>query len=260
VLAQERGDHAGAGRLWAEVVGECPGDCEAMAMLDRLRGANPAGPRNGTEVSHSPWIVAGSWRRIVPACGPGDFDPYASRAAAWVEALRATTVVELGVRFGASTRALLAGVRAVDEQVWGVDPLERHDVQDPRFTHIPQDPMAVVERWERIDLLHVDIDPHREDDARRWLESYAPRCRAIAVHDRHHPRFHLSPVIAELANRGRWQVFEYRGDPSGWTVLIRPGEPCPSKDTRAAVASGLVPVDRLGRDLLATIRRSRRSM
>jgi hypothetical protein len=180
-----------------------------------------------------PWIVPGSRRRTVPGRGPGDFDPYAPLAAAWVESLRARVVVELGVRFGESTRGLLDGAHAVDGHVWGVDPLERHDVQDPRFTFIQADPMEVAGRWERIDLLHVDVDPHCEDDARRWLGEYAGQCRAIAVHDTHHPRFRLGPLIGEVAASGAWQVFEYRGNAAGWTVLARPGEPCPAEDVEA---------------------------
>ena len=74
----------------------------------------------------------------------------------------------------------LAGARDVDGHVWGVDPLERHDVSDGRFTFIQADPMEVAGRWERIDLLHLDIDPLREDDARRWLG--VADCRQ-AVHD-----------------------------------------------------------------------------
>jgi hypothetical protein len=35
--------------------------------------------------------------------GAGDFDPYASPAAAWVKALRATVVIALGVRSGHNT-------------------------------------------------------------------------------------------------------------------------------------------------------------
>jgi hypothetical protein len=33
VLAREWGGHAAAARLWAEVLAECPGDPEALAML-----------------------------------------------------------------------------------------------------------------------------------------------------------------------------------------------------------------------------------
>ena len=97
------------------------------------------------------------------------------------KALGATVVVELGVRFGHCTRALLKGAEAVDGQVWGVDALERHDVRDERFTFIQADPLKVAGRWERIDLLHVDIDPQREDDARKWLGRI---CRAVPGHRR----------------------------------------------------------------------------
>jgi glycosyltransferase involved in cell wall biosynthesis len=39
-LVAERGDHAGAERLWAEVLAECPGDHEALAKLERLRSVS----------------------------------------------------------------------------------------------------------------------------------------------------------------------------------------------------------------------------
>jgi GT2 family glycosyltransferase len=46
-LAVERGDRAGAVQLWREVLAECPGDHEAIANLERLAPAQPAGG-NGT--------------------------------------------------------------------------------------------------------------------------------------------------------------------------------------------------------------------
>ncbi len=183
--------------------------------------------------------MPGSRRIIVPAGASGVSEPDSRRVAAWVEALHATVVVELGVRFGVSTRALLEGAHAVDGHVWGVDPLDRHDVRDPRFTFVRADPMAVVDRWERIDLLHVDIDAHCEDDARRWLGAYAGRCRAVAVANTHHPRSLLGPIIIEVIAAGGWQAHEYREGTSGWTVLVRPGEPCPIEDAPAAGAASL---------------------
>jgi tetratricopeptide (TPR) repeat protein len=36
-LAAERGDRAGAERLWQDVLAKCPGDREALAKLERLR-------------------------------------------------------------------------------------------------------------------------------------------------------------------------------------------------------------------------------
>jgi hypothetical protein len=35
-LAAERGDHAEAERLWRDVLAECPGDRETLAILNRL--------------------------------------------------------------------------------------------------------------------------------------------------------------------------------------------------------------------------------
>jgi len=242
VLAEERGDRDEAMRLWERVLVERPEEPEAHAILSQLRQGVLRRP-------FSPWIVPGSTRMEIARGGAEDFAPYAATAARWVEALDARTIVELGVRFGASTRALLDGARVVDGHVWGVDPLERHDVVDPRFTYLPSDPLAEVGRWERIDLLHLDVDPHCEADARRWLDAYAERCRAIAIHDSHHPRHGLSALVAGMAASGVWQVFEYRGDAAGWTVLARLGEPSPNDGaapddpTRLEAPDGLAPTD-----------------
>jgi hypothetical protein len=217
-LAAERGNLAEVEQLWNDVLAECPGDGEALAQLARLR--------RRTRSEKSPWIIVGSERAIVPTLGPDDFDPYAPLAERWITALEARVVVALGVRFGAAARALLAGARGVDGQVWGVDPLERHDVLDERFTFIQSDPMEVSHRWERVDLLHVDVDAQCEDVARKWLRDYAGKCRAIAIHHSQHPGFRLGPVIAELVGAGQWRVFEYRGNFAGWSVLVRPGETC----------------------------------
>jgi GT2 family glycosyltransferase len=46
-LAAEQGDHAQARKLWAEVLAECPGDRDALVMLERLQG-----PPGQLEASH----------------------------------------------------------------------------------------------------------------------------------------------------------------------------------------------------------------
>ena len=56
-LSTERGDHAEARRLWADILAECPGDREALAKLERLRFVL-TGPS------------AGPWR--APCRGPND--------------------------------------------------------------------------------------------------------------------------------------------------------------------------------------------
>ncbi len=155
LAAELRPDRVGAERLWREVLAECPGDREAVAKLGRVHGTT-AGHSQPEEPGS--WIIPGSRRTIVPSLGPDDFAPYAPVALSWIKALGARVVVELGVRFGHSTRAFLEGARAVHGRAWGVDLLERHDVSDERFTFIQADPFKVAARWERIDLLHVDID------------------------------------------------------------------------------------------------------
>ena len=139
---------------------ECPGDREAVAKLGRV---------HGTTAGHSQPEEPGSWiipeargGRLCRQLGPdGLHAPYAPAASSWIKA-PAWVVVELGVRFGHSTRAFLEGARAVDGRVWGVDLLERHDVSDERFTFVQADPFKVAARWERINLLHIDIDSQCE--------------------------------------------------------------------------------------------------
>ncbi len=221
-LAEERGDRGEALRLWGRVLAERPGDGEAVGARHRLGGP--------TDPASVPWLVPGSTREVVPGRGPGDFDPYVPLAAAWVEALDARVVVELGVRAGVSTRALLAGAHATGGRVWGVDPEDRHGIDDPRFTFVRADAAAVADRWEAIDLLHVDTDPHTEEQTRRWLELYSGKCRAVALHDAHHPGFGVGAAVMAFAASGGWRVYEYWGNPSGWTVLTRPGEPSPVRE------------------------------
>lgn len=222
VLAEERGDIGEADRLWSEVLAECPGDRDALAV--RARTASAADPATVA------WLVPGSRRRVVPARGPGDFDPYVPLATAWVRTLSARVVVELGVREGVSTRAFLAGAHAVDGHVWGVDLNDHHGIADPRFTFLQGDAADVADRWEAIDLLHVDTDPHTEEQTRRWFELYATRSRAIALHDTHHPEFGVGAAVAVFVASGEWRVFEYWGNPSGWTVLVRRDEKLPPEE------------------------------
>jgi tetratricopeptide (TPR) repeat protein len=222
VLAEERGDSAEAARLWREVLAECPREPGAVWNTHRL-----AGPVSADQVR---WLIPGSQRRVVPVRGPGDFDPYLPVAFNWVRALSAKVVVELGVRVGSSTRALLAGVTETGGQLWGVDLQIIHGIDDPRFHFIQADAATVADRWPSIDLLHIDTDPHTEEQTRRWFQLYAHRCRAIALHDTHHPNFGVGAALRAFVELGRWTAFEYWGNPSGWTVLTRPGEPCPHQD------------------------------
>jgi O-methyltransferase len=220
ILAEERGDHAEARRLWTGVLAECPNDRDALRALARLDAADAA---------HDPdagWLIDGSHRERLPDPpddAEGDFTAFASIAAAWVRALDDKTILALGVRFGDSTRALLEGARQTEGHVWGIDRLLRHDVEDPRFTHLAEDPALLASRWDAIDLLHVEVDANTGELPRHWLDLYASRCRAIALAGTHHPSFGTSAAARHLATSGDWQVFEYRAGFCGWTVLVRHG-------------------------------------
>jgi tetratricopeptide (TPR) repeat protein len=81
VLAEERGDPPEAGRLWREVLADCPREGDAVWAVQRL-----AGPVEPEQVR---WLIPGSRRRVVPVRGPGDFDPYVRLVFQSVLALRA---------------------------------------------------------------------------------------------------------------------------------------------------------------------------
>jgi hypothetical protein len=112
-----------------------------------------------------------------------------------------------------------------------VDLLEQHGITNPHFTFIHADAAEVADRWEAIDLLHIDTDTHTEAQTLRWFELYAARCRAIALHDTHHPDLGVGRAVQVFLGGTDWQVYEYWGNPSGWTLLARPGEASPHEET-----------------------------
>lgn len=199
-----------------------------IAQISKLEQAECCRyPSDLTAFGSVEWLVDGSSRQFVPALGSGDFDPYAPLATEWVRRLRARVVVELGVRFGVSTRAILSGVHATGGHLWGVDLVARHGINDPAFTFVEADAAEVAGLCEAIDLLHIDTDPHTEEQTSRWFGLYGSKCRAIALHDTHHPRFGVGAAVRAFAGRGDHDVYEYWGNPSGWTVLVRRGESIP---------------------------------
>src|SRR5207247_556207 len=94
-----------------------------------------------------------------------------------------------------STRALLAGVHETGGLVWGIDLADIHGIVDPRFRLLHADAATVAARWAHIDLLHIDTDPHTEEQTRAWFALYARHCRTIALHDTHHPAFGVGAAV-----------------------------------------------------------------
>jgi tetratricopeptide (TPR) repeat protein len=231
VLALERGDVAKSLAHWKAVVCERPNDLSAQQQIKQL-----SAPSDGTPQSAIRWIVPGSFRRIV-AVSPGqcgEFAPFSELAIAWARALQARVIVELGARFGETTGALLEAISGTNGHIWAIDPYDRHGIEDPAFTYIRSDPREVVDRFETIDYLHVDVDPNTHGLAASWLEFYASKARAVALYDTHHPLYQTGAAAFALASQGVWRVFEYWDGGTGWTVVVRPNQPTPHDSEVAA--------------------------
>jgi predicted O-methyltransferase YrrM len=104
---------------------------------------------------------------------------------------KAQTVVELGVRTGNSTAALLDGVELTGGHLWSVDirlmpqaqytPLKR--AAGDRWTFVIGDDLAVADQLpEQIDVLFIDSS-HFYEHTLAELALYGPRATTILLHD-----------------------------------------------------------------------------
>lgn len=110
----------------------------------------------------------------------------------WERALQASVAIELGVRSGESTAALLAALEASGGHLWSVDidppqvPAEWHD--SPAWSVIQGDdidPVVIDQCPAEIDLLFIDTS-HRYGHTFTELAVYGPRVRpggVILLHD-----------------------------------------------------------------------------
>lgn len=105
--------------------------------------------------------------------------------------LEAKTVVELGVRTGNSTAALLAGAAETGGHLWSVDvrlmpsanytPLQR--AAGDHWSFIIGDDLTVADQLpEQIDVLFIDSS-HHYDHTLAELRLYGPRANLILLHD-----------------------------------------------------------------------------
>lgn len=104
---------------------------------------------------------------------------------------QAQTIVELGVRTGNSTVALLAGVEQTGGHVWSVDirlmpQVQFHSLKRAAgkwWTFIIGDDLAVIDKLpDQIDVLFVDSS-HHYDHTLAELRLYGPRAKTILLHD-----------------------------------------------------------------------------
>lgn len=99
----------------------------------------------------------------------------------------AQTVVELGVRSGNTTAALLAAVELTGGHLWSVDidvpnwPRAFHD--SPHGSLIIADDLTVADRLpDQIDVLFIDTS-HYFEQTLAELRLYGPKAKWIALHD-----------------------------------------------------------------------------
>lgn len=96
-------------------------------------------------------------------------------------------VMEIGVRGGASTSALLAGVEQHGGHLWSVDISPCKIFDHPQWTFIQADSIARKEEIlaqvpEELDVLFVDGD-HTYEGCLSDLQTYGPRAKLILIHD-----------------------------------------------------------------------------
>jgi predicted O-methyltransferase YrrM len=119
---------------------------------------------------------------------PSDIQAHLPRLYSEVLRIPNATVVELGVRSGFSTVALLAAVEQVEGHLWSVDigwpTLPAEVGVHPRFTFILGNDLEVADRLpDRIDVLFVDTS-HTYDQTLAELDLYMPRVTGVALfHD-----------------------------------------------------------------------------
>lgn len=96
-------------------------------------------------------------------------------------------ILEIGVRQGASTSALLAGVEANGGHLWSVDINPCKIFSHPQWTFIQADSIADKKRVlesvpDELDLLFVDGD-HTYEGCLSDLQTYGPLAKKILIHD-----------------------------------------------------------------------------
>jgi len=123
---------------------------------------------------------------------PSDIVEHLPTFVAAVEELHATTVIELGVRWGVSTIAWLHAIEATGGRVWSVDvdQTANHNVftATGRWTFVHGDdcaPEVLALLPEQADIVFIDTS-HAYDHTLRELAAYVPRVRPggrVLLHD-----------------------------------------------------------------------------
>jgi predicted O-methyltransferase YrrM len=150
--------------------------------------------------------------------------------------VRPELIVELGTRWGTSTRTLAHAVRPWEGTVVTADPVDARSYLrgvDCQFVHMSGEDL--FDCWSRpISFLYIDTDPHSYRQTRRWLDTWVKTWLAdggVAVfHDVVSDAAHVQVAQAvrdwlrEQPRSWHWQEFAGTG---GLGLLWRLGEHCP---------------------------------
>lgn len=131
-------------------------------------------------------------------------------------------ILEIGVRFGISTAALLLGVEERGGHVYSVDMGNCEVFQHPQWTFIRGDSVSdyrKIKQWlpDRFDLAFIDGD-HSYLSVLSDLNNYGRRSRVVMLHDAKHPD--VSAAINDFKAASRYQLLELYEDSHGLAVLV----------------------------------------
>jgi hypothetical protein len=152
----------------------------------------------------------------------------------WITKHSQGNVVEIGVREGHSTRAILAGLAVNGGHLWSIDKDDCTGVYSgPRWTFIQGNSLTEPERildatsmrsnnvW--IDLLLIDGD-HTYHGCLSDLTNFGKYAKVIAVHDTNSDYLGVWQAVAEYFRspfNGGFRRAEFQNESNGLGVLYR---------------------------------------
>ena len=157
---------------------------------------------------------------------PSDINEHLTELVHIVQKLEAKTVIELGVRYGASTAAFLHALEQTDGHLWSVDPVRLwNGVPLDRWTFLEgydTDEHVLAALPEQADIIFIDTT-HEYLQTRAEIELYRSRVReggAMIFHDTnvewfdHHipqsqPPFPVRRAVNELLGDKPHTVFSH---------------------------------------------------
>jgi predicted O-methyltransferase YrrM len=157
------------------------------------------------------------WWDIV---GANDMGPYQGLYKQILRGSEPDTIVELGVRRGVSARILLEA-KPPAATMYLIDPVKLPEVEEligdkVVFLQEPGENAVEYFRDSSVDFLHIDTDPHSEEQTKLLFDLYAPKMRlggVVVFHDACQPWGVYSFLVGDLRAREGWELVFYPPKP-----------------------------------------------